>query len=211
MDKQARRQIRVKNWRLWALAGIAILTLVYTFLRQAPIGERTITLTARGEQESVADGSEIWLRRVEIDGKEYAPEEVFTGKWIEEKGYYVWRDFDQPEGMTDSLKATFPGDADVDMYFESNRWRGILRVQDGCILPRLYRVNCYRDTGAEDELISYKQTRMAPGILRAARLLLFYATAWILITEIRQRILNRRRMLEQKTVSKKPVPSDPDV
>ena len=113
---------RGKLKRLLPIILLAAAGLAFLVLRFAPIGGRTITLTALNEKSDLGEGTEIWLKSVLIDGEEMAPEDVLEGTWVSENGYYKWRDFDQADGMTDSLTMTLPAGTDVDFLFESNRW-----------------------------------------------------------------------------------------
>ncbi len=191
------------RWKkLLLIILLAAAALTFLVLRLAPIGDRTITLTALNKKSDLGEGTEIWLKSVLIDGVETAPEDVLEGTWVSENGYYKWRDFDQADGMTDSLTMTVPAGTDVDFLFESNRWRGVVRVHDGYIIQGLYDVNCWSSSDEGDHLISYREVRMAPGPIRVIRLLMIYLVCGLAFMWIRdaKRASRLKRVAERKAL-----------
>lgn len=192
-EPQAGRR-RWPRWKICLLLALCAAAVVaYNVLRFAPIGERTITVRPLDKLSDTGQGTEIWIKRLLVDGVERPPEEVFSGTWICEDGYYLWRNYDQAEGMTDSLTASFPAGTEVDIVFQSNVWRGIVRVTDGYVIPAPYDVNCWSDNTKDTGEVSYLRARMSPGIIRAIRVVLVYVFIWLAVVCIRAIRRKRRR------------------
>lgn len=192
------RRMSRKTKRCIVLLCAAALLLLYIILRFAPIGERTLTVKALDKKSDIGQGSEIWIKSVVIDGVETPPEEVFSGTWLSDEGYLKWRNYDMPEGATDTLTATFPSGTEVDIRFQTNKWRGIARVKDGYILRSIYDVDCWSDTEAGDQLAYYRDRRMSLGIIRALRVVLIYVLIWAAVVLIRKRLAIRKQEPSRK-------------
>lgn len=146
------------RWMIPVLLPVGAVISVFLFL-QITEGQ-TITVRAAHQKNRAAEGMEVWIKSVTADGKEYAPEDVFSSGWLSENGYLKWRNYKQPDGMTDSISAVFPAGADVDILFETNKWRGIAEVQEGKWFSRIYQVDCYSDSETVDRnWVSYRTSR----------------------------------------------------
>lgn len=189
----ARARMSRRRIAIAILAAFGVLLAVYTVLRLAPIGERTITVRALDKESDIGKGTEIWIESVTVNGEEKAPEDVFSGTWITEDGLYGWRNYDQPEGMTGTLTATFPAGTDVDIRFHTNKWQGIVRIKDGYLIKNQYDVDCWSDSEEKDQTVSYLDKRMPLSVIRVLRVLLVYAVIWLAVVIIRDRLARRKQ------------------
>lgn len=136
-------------------------------------GDNTVAVKALNEKNNAAEGSEIRIRAVVIDGVEHAPEDYFSQGWLSEDGCLKWRNYDQPEGMSDTIYATFPKDADTDILFETNKWRGVAQVTQSGLVSFVYDVDCYSESEDNSNILSYQVAKSFSGMRVAGKMLFF--------------------------------------
>lgn len=138
------------------------------------------TIKALGEKNAAAKGSEIWIKSVVIDGKEYKPEQLFSEGWINENSYLKWRNYDQPFEMKDTIFAAVPRGKDIDILFDSNKWRGQVLVQRGQVLS--YVIDCYSNSDrADNNTIAYSTGKTLSGLRIKGKALFLYLFAVLFI------------------------------
>ena len=105
-----------------------------------PKATTPVTITAKGETVSPAEGCEIWIKSVKVDGKTYSPREIFANGWIEKDGLLGWRNYDAPTDLSNSIQGELPAGKDRSIIFQANKWRGNAAVS---INGSETAVNCY--------------------------------------------------------------------
>jgi len=95
-----------------------------------PINERLI-LTALGESDKKAEGTEIRINRITVDGKDVIFSRAAKGKWawIKDNGVslYSWREWDK--GSTKTIEIDVPVGRVRTIEFQANIWRGDVLVK----------------------------------------------------------------------------------
>lgn len=92
-----------------------------------------VIIIATGEKNEKAEGKEIFLKEVIINGKSKKPKEIFSKGWIERDDGLLWRDYDKPDDLKDSIKANFNCNDKVVLVLKQNEWQGkaeIISEQD---------------------------------------------------------------------------------
>ena len=87
-----------------------------------------VSIIATGEKNEKAEGKEIFLKEVIINGKSKKPKEVFSKGWIEKDDGLLWRDYDKPDGLKDSIRANFKCNDKVVLVLKQNKWQGKAEV-----------------------------------------------------------------------------------
>lgn len=87
-----------------------------------------IQIIASNTQDEKAEGNEIFLKEVIVNGESKKPGEVFSQGWIEKDDGLLWRSYDQIEGMKDSIHADFQNGDDVVLVLKQNKWQGKARI-----------------------------------------------------------------------------------
>lgn len=119
-----------------------------------------ITITALNEQNKVAEGNEIWINSVQIDGEMYLPADIFVGNWLDAHGRLGWRNFDnlEPKIMTKVSNGK-----NIKIFFERNRWRGKASIKIG---NSEEYIDCYYDIdNSADDLVYEISNRNYNGFL----------------------------------------------
>lgn len=107
--------------------------------------DNNIYITALNTCNEQSQGSEIWIEKVIIDGESYAPQQVFSGNWLDEGGYYKWRSYEQPEGLSNRLFIPFIKGQNVSVVFEANKYRGMVEIK----MPFFsHTLDCYSDSNS---------------------------------------------------------------
>lgn len=150
------------------------------FLAINKSGEQIITITALNSKNPSAEGTEIWLKSVVVDGVEHLPEEVFSSGWLTENGWLKWRNYDTPEGISSSITATLPAGSDVDIVFQTNKWRGLAEVKRGSFVSLVYRIDCWSATDRQDVMVNSSESSVFSGI-RVTGTVMFIAFLGVLI------------------------------
>jgi len=87
-----------------------------------------IKIVASNDQNEKAEGNEVFLKEVIVNGESKKPAEVFSKGWIEKDGGLLWRSYDRIDGMTDSIQAEFQNSEDVVLVLKQNKWQGKARI-----------------------------------------------------------------------------------
>lgn len=91
-------------------------------------GSSTIQIVASNDQNEKAEGNEIFLKEVIVNGESKKPGDVFSKGWIEKDGGLLWRSYDRIDGMKDSIQAEFQNGEDVVLVLKQNKWQGKARI-----------------------------------------------------------------------------------
>ena len=83
-----------------------------------------IRIIASNTQNEKAEGNEIFLKEVIVNGGSKNPADIFSEGWIEKDGGLLWRNYDQIDGMKDSISADFKSGDDVVLVLKQNKWQG---------------------------------------------------------------------------------------
>ena len=120
------------------------------FFQQAKI---PISITATGEKNDAAEGSEIILKEISVDGNVIDLYKALPNKWIRSDKGIGWRNYDQPEGLTSTIIGQLPEGKEYSIVFEKNKWRGIVQVEINHVKKT---IDCYADSGKSlNEIISH--------------------------------------------------------
>lgn len=90
-----------------------------------------VTVSALGEKNEKSEGLEVILTSVLVDGKEVSLRKIFPTGWINQNGSLVWRDYDQPADLSQTLTGKISLASDYQFVFSQNKWRGMASVQVG--------------------------------------------------------------------------------
>ena len=83
-----------------------------------------VIIIATGEKNEKAEGKEIFLKEVIINGKSKKPKEIFSKGWVEKDDGLLWRDYDKTDDLKDSIKANFNCNDKVVLVLKQNKWQG---------------------------------------------------------------------------------------
>jgi hypothetical protein len=87
-----------------------------------------IKIIASNDQDGKAEGNEIFLKEIIVNGESKKPVDIFSKGWIEKDGGLLWRSYDQIDGMKDSIRADFQSVDDVILVLKQNKWQGRARI-----------------------------------------------------------------------------------
>jgi hypothetical protein len=87
-----------------------------------------IKIVASNDQNEKAEGNEVFLKEVIVNGESKKPADVFSKGWIEKDGGLLWRSYDRTDEMTDSIQAEFQNGEDVVLVLKQNKWQGKARI-----------------------------------------------------------------------------------
>ena len=87
-----------------------------------------VSIIATGEKNEKAEGKEIFLKEVIINGKSKKPKEIFSKGWIEKDDGLLWRDYDKPDDLKDSIQADFNCTDKIVFVLKENKWQGKAEV-----------------------------------------------------------------------------------
>lgn len=91
-----------------------------------------IYISATGTYNSEAYGKEIWIKEIILDGNSYNVEEfLIKGRWIKNENYVIWRDYNVEEQLTSEIVISVPKANTVSVVFQSNCWRGKVKIAYG--------------------------------------------------------------------------------
>jgi surface polysaccharide O-acyltransferase-like enzyme len=93
--------------------------------------EIPIKITALNTQNEKAEGNEIWLMGFIVDGIAIPADSMRGGggDWIKKDGCLLWRSYDRPEGMIETLTGGIPAGKELQIDFEKNKWRGQVEIE----------------------------------------------------------------------------------
>ena len=121
-----------------------------------------VQIKATDTHNESALGSEVWLKEVIVNGKSYAPSDYFSDGWINEDGFLKWRNYDAPDSLKDTIYTEFKSGDSVQLVFDSNKWRGIVRVisWNGDQV-----MDCYSDTESSENSMYFDLHTVETGII----------------------------------------------
>lgn len=90
--------------------------------------DTNVKIIATGTKDKKAEGTEIFIKKVIINGKSESPVGIFSSGWIEKDGGLIWRDYDQSDNMKDNVYANFKNGDDVTLVLKKNKWQGKARI-----------------------------------------------------------------------------------
>jgi hypothetical protein len=97
-----------------------------------------------------AEGSEIVIKSVVVDGKRIPPKELFSGEWIKRGYYLIWNNY---SNITDNiLTGEIPQGKCRYIEFQSNKWRGCVDIISG---EKQCKMDCYSPDCDDGSLIMY--------------------------------------------------------
>ena len=112
-----------------ALPILLVLTVIFgTALFINTKLKNEVSIIATGEKNEKAEGKEIFLKEVIINGKSKKPKEIFSKGWIEKDDGLLWRDYDKPDELKDSIQASFDCNDKVILVLKQNKWQGKAKV-----------------------------------------------------------------------------------
>lgn len=143
--------------KIWPVLGVlsAVALAVLAVQRFSMNDGNELVIKALNEKNKASDGEEVWLLGITVDGKAALPEEYFGSKWIAEDGALIWRPHDQKEGMPNSISAHFQPGTQVELKFQTNRWRGMAQISCG---RQKEKIDFFSDTDRSDQVRYYSVT-----------------------------------------------------
>lgn len=148
--------------RLLLLCGLLALIVGAAALPEFLTPGYVVKIQACNEKNPAAEGTEIWLCEVVVNGVSHKPEEIFSPGWICERGFLIWRNYQRPEGMRDEIQAVFSGGEQVELVFRADKWRGKAYIETG---SGSEVVDFYLDTESDGERYRYSVPAAPPPIL----------------------------------------------
>ena len=119
----------------WGWKRLAQLALLSVFALAAVVLFRdttsTLTLTALNEKNEKSEATEVWLTSVIANGEKIAPEKLFSGDWVREAGCLKWRSYAPDADLHRTLTAKISGGESIQLFFDSCKWRGRVRIDCG--------------------------------------------------------------------------------
>jgi len=130
-----RSLLRGKTGRVTQIAA-AVLCVCAVFISfsisSAVTPKRTVTITALQEKSEVAEGRELTLDHIKVNGEKAAGFSPISGKWILYGGQYRWfepGDERLEPGTTESIVFTFSALDEVELVFWGNQWKGKVAIE----------------------------------------------------------------------------------
>jgi surface polysaccharide O-acyltransferase-like enzyme len=114
-----------------------------------------ISVAALGTKNDMSHGTEVYISRITVDGREYRPQDILSGGWAEDsdgQGYYGWRDY-SPGGMPKEIHGSVPKGASIEITFQAAVWRGIAEARVG--ESEAQTIDCF---AATDDVASSTKT-----------------------------------------------------
>jgi surface polysaccharide O-acyltransferase-like enzyme len=170
--------------KIWPVLGVlsAVALAVLAFQRLSVNDGNELVIEALNEKNKASDGEEVWLLGVTVDGKEALPKEYFSSEWIAEDGALIWRPYDQKEGIPNSISAHFQPGTQVELKFQTNKWRGMAQVSCG---RQKEKIDFYSDSESSDQVMAYAftmpETLLQEYHFTAKNVLLFVLSVLILL------------------------------
>ncbi len=112
--------------RLTALFVVLAAASMLSF--QEPTEGDIVMLKAEKVANEQAEGTEVWVEKVFVDGQYFSAESLCDGNWIFDQGKAGWREYGQPKGLEESIQLTIPYGEKRWIEFESNKWRGYVTI-----------------------------------------------------------------------------------
>lgn len=131
-----------------AIAVAAVFASVSSFVISNQLathkGLTSLAVHALNSMNPDAQGTEIWIKGIEVGGVFYAAEEIFKdSNWIKKEGMIGWRNYNQPENLDQTAIGQVPAGENRKLHLEANQWRGNAEIMDSgekflidCFLPQ---------------------------------------------------------------------------
>jgi len=88
-----------------------------------------VKITVKGEKREIAQGNEIVINNLIIDGKYYdILQYIVSGNWYTEKNVANWRTYDLNMPLTDIIEIELPAGRERSISFSSNVYRGMAEI-----------------------------------------------------------------------------------
>ncbi len=110
-----------------------------------------IVIIANGDKHKKAQGNEIWIVGALVDNNWYNASEIFDNGWLDQGLCKVWRSYDLPKEISNTITGKIPKGKDIYLIFERNKWRGNTTIK---FKGKSKTVNLY--TNKDDELLFAK-------------------------------------------------------
>ncbi len=160
-----------------------------------------VQIKATDTHNESALGSEVWLKEVIVNGKSYAPSDYFGDGWINEEGFLKWRNYDAPDGLNDTIYAEFKSGDSVQLVFDSNKWRGIVRVISW---NGDQAMDCYSDTESSENSMYFDLHTVETGIIfSSSKIIIISVWAVLVILGLVLRFLRARGIIKSNVENKK--------
>jgi len=125
-------QLRGKTNKTAVIAVLYICAMFMSFsISSAFVPERTVTITALQEKNEAAEGCELTLDQIKVNGEKLTAFAPSRGKWtLYEKQYRWFEPGDQrmTTGTTESVDFTFSVLDTVELVFWGNQWKGKVEI-----------------------------------------------------------------------------------
>jgi len=119
-----------------AQAVAVVLCVCATFISfsvsSAFVPERTVTITALQEKTEVAEGCELTIDQIKVNGEKMEEISPVLGKWTLYEGQYRWfepGDKRMETKTTESIAFTFSSLDEVELVFWGNQWKGKVAIE----------------------------------------------------------------------------------
>lgn len=146
----------IKNKREYNIVIILITILVcisfwklFEFFKPTVYDNNLVSITSLEDMNKYAQGNEIALKKVVIDGKENDIV-IKKGAWIEENNAYRWKMYDIPDNITNNIEIQIPYGVNRKLFFEKNIWRGKVEVKYSQMSKI---VDCYSNSKKQSDYI----------------------------------------------------------
>ena len=127
---------------------------MYYSLIYEETNETSVVLEATSKKNNMAEGNEILLRYIEIDGKKYdAYDYIKEGNWLYYCGGAHWKNYDLDKPITTSIKINVPKGFKKSLIFQNNKWRGIVNIKYRGYEKEL---DLYKNAESVEEEIEFK-------------------------------------------------------
>ena len=154
-----------------------------------PVPTEPVTLTALNELNENSTSTQVALRGINVDGKDYELKNATEGKWFWRGNDYYWRsdsDTRRPDGLTQTIVIDVPIGNERTLIFDAWTNRGIVKVESG---SKTEIVDTYGKSLAEVKLESSDSLKVI--IFKLAKLAIFaliVAVPMVMLTFILQKL-----------------------
>lgn len=141
-----------KGWPFFACL-LTVFFLSFTVQELTEVKPDQLQVRSLYAKNEDSEGFEIWLKSIVINDETFKPGEIFSAGWIDDEEALKWRAYDQIEGMTRTVSAPFEPGTEVELFFQTNQWRGKVEVIYGSEKQTL---DCYSAVDTFDQTASVK-------------------------------------------------------
>lgn len=90
-----------------------------------------ITIEALDKKNPFSKGTEIWLIGLIVNDLYCPIDNVYHEKWLKNKNMLGWRFYDIDDDIKKSIKIGVPTSDNIKVVFDSNKWRGKVKITWG--------------------------------------------------------------------------------